>query len=211
VVVDRTMAWDGSAFGEAPLTKAYHLDPHSRRTIYVDEEKFPDDSGTARLAGGDAAAVVQVTGGGPILVERAMYASAPGEPFAAGHASAGINTPAVKWFMAEGATGSFFELFMLVANPNPGTATVTARYLLTDGTVQSKIYTMPGDGRLTIWVDEEELPSGRASSRSRTWRSRPRSTRTCPWWWSAPCGGRAVRPGVKATPRRRRPSPAPAG
>ena len=54
----------------------------------------------------------------PILVERAMYRSVDGQPFAAGHASAGVTAAATSWFLAEGATGAFFDLFVLLANPN---------------------------------------------------------------------------------------------
>jgi hypothetical protein len=148
------------ALGESPLTKSYHLEPRSRRTIWVDEERFPDDGGAPLLSATDAAAVIQVTSGGPILAERAMYAFASGESFAAGHASAGIRTPSTEWFLAEGATGSFFEMFILLANPNANEAAVSARFLLTDGTVFTKEYVVPGNGRVTVWVDQEEIPAG---------------------------------------------------
>ena len=46
-----------------------------------------------------------------------MYLDAPGQGFAAGHESAGVTAPATQWFLAEGATGAFFDLFVLVANP----------------------------------------------------------------------------------------------
>jgi hypothetical protein len=55
----------------------------------------------------------------PIIVERAMYLDRPGQPFAAGHESAAVTAPSTNWFLAEGATGSFFEMFVLIANPNP--------------------------------------------------------------------------------------------
>ena len=47
-----------------------------------------------------------------------MYASLPGQAFAAGHNSAGVTAPATRWFLAEGATGSFFDLYVLIANPS---------------------------------------------------------------------------------------------
>ena len=62
-----------------------------------------------------------------------MYLNAGGTPFAAGHESAGVTSPATEWFLAEGATGIFFDLFILIANPNDASATVDARYLLPDG------------------------------------------------------------------------------
>ena len=37
--------------------------------------------------------------------------------FNGGHASAGVTAPSTSWFLAEGATGSFFTTFLLLANP----------------------------------------------------------------------------------------------
>ena len=50
-----------------------------------------------------------------------MYPNNGGLPFGAGHASAGVTAPALEWFLAEGATGDFFDLFVLIANPNAET------------------------------------------------------------------------------------------
>ena len=66
-------------------------------------------------------AVFEVLNGQPIIVERAMYFDVPGQTFGAGHESAGITAPATEWFLAEGATGDYFDLFVLIANPGPPT------------------------------------------------------------------------------------------
>ena len=89
-----------------------------------------------------------------------MYMSRPGQPFAAGHGSAGVTAPATSWFLAEGATGPFFDLFILLANPNDQAAQVTVDYLLLDGTTYTKSYSVPANGRFTIWVDDEQIPAG---------------------------------------------------
>ena len=47
-----------------------------------------------------------------------MYLNRRGQLFGAGHESAGVTAPATSWFLAEGATGTFFDLFILIANPN---------------------------------------------------------------------------------------------
>ena len=47
-----------------------------------------------------------------------MYMTSGGQPFAGGTASAGITAPAHQWFIAEGATGAFFDLFILIGNPS---------------------------------------------------------------------------------------------
>ncbi len=93
-----------------PVTKTYTVEPNSRRTIPVDDEG-PD------LEAVDTAAAI--TSDLPIVVERAMYSTRPGQPpFAAGHGAAGVTAPALRWFLAEGATGNFFDLYVLVGNPN---------------------------------------------------------------------------------------------
>ena len=66
-------------------------------------------------------AVIESINGVPIIVERAMYLDQPGRAFGAGHESAGVTAPATQWFLAEGATGSFFDLFILIANPQAST------------------------------------------------------------------------------------------
>ena len=38
--------------------------------------------------------------------------------FESGHDSAAIAAPATRWFLAEGATGAFFNTYLLLANPN---------------------------------------------------------------------------------------------
>ena len=81
----------------------------------MDLEEFPG-LGQA-LASTDVSAVFEVLNGQPIIVERAMYADVPGQTFGAGHESAGVTAPALEWFLAEGATGPFFDLFVLIANP----------------------------------------------------------------------------------------------
>ena len=111
--------------GQAPLQRTYTLRPNSRLTIAVDE--IPEVAST------DLSAVI--TASAPIIVERAMYMSHPGQPFSAGHESAGVVAPARAWFLAEGATGPFFDMFILMANPSTSAAEVEARYLTSTGTV----------------------------------------------------------------------------
>jgi hypothetical protein len=140
--------------GLPPIVRAWTLPPFSRTTIPVDDV-------APELASTDVSAAIGATA--PIVVERASYLSRPGQPFAAGHASAGVPAPALTWFFAEGATGPFFDLFLLVANPNPVPATIEVDYLLLGGGLLTKAYTAPADGRLTIWVDDEEIPVGSSS------------------------------------------------
>ena len=74
-----------------------------------------------------------------------MYLSRPGQPFAAGHESAGVTAPATEWFLAEGATGSFFDLFVLIENPaTAGRRRARCDYLLPSGATLTKDYAVRG-------------------------------------------------------------------
>jgi len=132
----------------APVVKTYSVPPSSRFTIWVNQEG-------AALASTDVSAIINVTNGVPVIVERAMYLDAGGRTFGAGHESAGVAATATSWFLAEGATGPYFDLFVLMANPNATDAAVTATYLLPNGTTVTKTYVVKARSRFTIFVDAE--------------------------------------------------------
>jgi hypothetical protein len=67
-----------------------------------------------------------------------------------------VTAPATRWFFAEGATGTFFDLFILIANPTGDDASVAATYLLPDGTTLQRTYTIAGLSRANVWVDLED-------------------------------------------------------
>ena len=130
----------------APIVRTYTLLPNSRRTIYVDQEPGLEATDvSARISANRA-----------IFAERAMYMTSGAQPFTAGTASAGITGPAFQWFIAEGATGAFFDLFILIGNPSVGAAAVTITYLLPDGTTVEKSYAVAGQSRRTIGVKGED-------------------------------------------------------
>lgn len=132
----------------APVVKTYTVAPMSRSNIWVDRED-------ARLASSDVSAVIAVTNGVPIIVERSMYMNSGGLLFGAGHNSAGVTAAATRWFLAEGATGPYFDLFVLIANPNNASAQVQATYLLTTGQRIVRNYTVAANSRFNVWVDRE--------------------------------------------------------
>jgi hypothetical protein len=135
-------------FGQAPIVLTYPVPAHSRRTIPVDDE--PGLNAT------DVSAAIRSTNGVPIIAERAMYFSTPDQAFAGGHDSAGVTQPSAHWFFAEGATGSFFDMFLLLANPDPArTAHVHLSYLLPDGTVIPVDHTIAANARETYNVSLE--------------------------------------------------------
>ncbi|WP_239490219.1 hypothetical protein [Luteitalea sp. TBR-22] len=166
----------------APLEKTYTLPANSRTNIWVDLETFPG-LGQA-LANTDVSAVFDVLNGRPIIVERAMYADVPGQTFGAGHESAGVTAPALEWFLAEGATGPYFDLFVLVANPGGTAAAIEATYLLPDGRTLVKHYNVAATSRFNIWVDYEDavLADTAVSTTIRSTNGVPIIVERAMWW-----------------------------
>ena len=82
-----------------------------------------------------------------------MYRSRGGL-FNAGHSSAGTRMTDTRWFFAEGATGTFFDMFLLIANPGVTTADVRATYLLPTGQTLERAYEVAPKSRFSIWVDQ---------------------------------------------------------
>ena len=108
--------------------------------------------------------------------------------FSAGHGSAAVPAPALQWFLAEGATGPYFDELILIANPETTPASVDVRYLLTDGTVLTKGYAVPASSRFNVWVNEEEFPGrGKALEEAALWPSSERQdvpiiVERAMWW-----------------------------
>lgn len=147
----------------APVTATYDVPARSRVNVWVDHEASVHPA-MAVLGNSDVSvdvtSVAHVTAAGarvpaqPLFVERAMYLTHDdGAPFQGGTASAGVAEPLRRWYFAEGATGDFFDLYLLLANPNPAAATADVRFLLTDGRVYRKTVHVAGESRLTLPVD----------------------------------------------------------
>lgn len=128
----------------APIVKQFTLQPQSRFNVWVD---VVDPA----LASTDVSAVVTATQ--PIAVERALYLSRPGQLFTAGHESAGVTAPSLTWFLAEGATGPYFDEFVLLANPAPTAARARVTFLKPDGSTVVQFHDIAPQSRSTIWVD----------------------------------------------------------
>ena len=176
--------------GQAPIVRSYTLPPLSRTTIPVDAQG-------PELASTDVSAIITTTQ--PVIVERAMYLNRPNQVFAAGHGAAGVTAALTRWFLAEGATGAFFDLFILLANPNDqrGTASAWTISCWAATTYHRKSYTRAGRTAASR--------SGSTTSRFRRGSGgkpldnvaalQPRSRRptACRSSSSARCGGRARR------------------
>lgn len=166
----------------APVVKHYELPPESRTTIWVDFVKagYPHPD----LSDADVSALITSVNGVPIIVERAMYADVPGQVYGAGHESAGITTPATDWFLAEGATGPYFDLFVLIFNPLDYDATLEVTYLLPNGGSVVRHHTVGRRERLTIWVDHEDpaLADTAVSTVVRSTNGQPVVVERAMWW-----------------------------
>ena len=128
----------------APIVRTYDLAPASRTTIIV-------DTVDAALADSDVSG--DIVADAPIVAERAMYATRHGRPFDLGTVSAGVTAPATEWFLAEGATGTFFDLYVLVANPSATEAAVDLHFLKPDGTEVLQTLAVPAGARRSVFVD----------------------------------------------------------
>ncbi len=134
--------------GRAPRTKTYQVPAGARLTVWVDMERWDDGDS---LEAAEVSARIDATA--PIIAERAMYLDRNGQLFTAGHDSVALPAPAERWLLAEGATGPYFDLFILLANPSAQAADVRLRFLLGDGTVIEHRETVPAQARGTVWVD----------------------------------------------------------
>jgi hypothetical protein len=129
----------------APVVRTYDLPAQSRTTIFVNT--------VPGLASTDVSA--EITAPQPIAVERAMYRSGAGQVFALGHAAAAVAAPSPTWFFGEGATGSFFDTYLLLANPSAQPASVQVDYLRDQGGSVSRTYVVPANSRFSVYVDGE--------------------------------------------------------
>jgi hypothetical protein len=128
-----------------PVTRQYDLDPLERFTV----DLGADDQLVNQSFG------MEVTFTLPGIAERAMYFGLS-PLWIGGHESMGVILPSRSWFLAEGATGPFFETFVLLANPSATTASATVRYLPDTGTPIEKPYDVPPGQRVTINIQAED-------------------------------------------------------
>jgi len=134
-------------------TKRYYVAPHSRSTVWVNEEARTD-SRLSDLNNADVSAAVSSTT--PIVVEKTMYMSRPGRTYGPALSCAAAPGVSTTWFFAEGATGSAFGMFLVMMNPADADALIDARYLLPSGDQVTRTYAVPARGRLPVRVDLED-------------------------------------------------------
>jgi YVTN family beta-propeller protein len=157
--------------GAPVITRDYPLAPGSRTTIDAGAD------GDLR----DQAFGARITFDLPGVAERAMYFGA--DPlWCGGHASAGATAPAADWFLAEGATGTYFTTFVLIANPNDEAADVTVRYLTDTGGEVTKTYRIEAGQRLTRNIATEDLALANAAVATHVQSTRPVVVERAQYW-----------------------------
>ncbi len=169
--------------GLPPIERDYVVPALRRVTVSVDA--------VPGLQATDVSAAIRSLNDVPIIVERAMYRTPAGSRvFESGHDSAAIPAPSTQWFLAEGATGAFFDTFLLLANPNDQTAQVTIAYLLPNSTTVERSYQLAGNSRQTINVAFEapQLAATSVSTIVRSTNGVPIIAERSMWWPGASAG-----------------------
>jgi hypothetical protein len=127
--------------GITPLYRSYTLPGGSRSTVL--------GSGIPELNQTSFAAVVHAVPG--VIAERTMRWRLNGGDGASG--AKALVTPSTQWFLAEG-NASFFQTFVLLANPGSTTTTVTVDFLLDTNGVVRRTYPVGPNQRFTIWTNQ---------------------------------------------------------
>ncbi len=147
---------------------------------------------------GDVAQIVDrsfgldITATAPIIAERAMYLPmGTTRMFDGGHESAGVNATSTRWFLAEGATGPFFDCFVLLEqserapSARDGDVSAAGRHRRSRRT-----FTMPANSRQTINVEDRRHRCSQNAAVSTTVTSDAAGS-----WPSARCTGRTISEG----------------
>ena len=165
------------------IEKVHPVAPLSRTNIWVNK----DDPA---LAAAEMSATITSLNNVPVVVERSMYRNTGTELFSAGHNSAAVEAPAMRWFLAEGATGGTFDEFVLIANPNAAPATLKVSYLRAGQAPIVQMHTAAAFSRLTLWVDQAapELANAEVSVVVESLTPTPIVVERSMWWRASPAG-----------------------
>ena len=165
------------------IERIHPVGPLSRTNIWVNKD-------APELAAAEMSATITSLNNVPVVVERSMYRNNGNELFSAGHNSSAIDVPALRWFLAEGATGGTFDEFVLIANPNGTAANLKVSYLRAGKAPLVKSYVAAAQSRLTIWVDQEapELASAEVSIIVESLTATPVVVERSMWWRATPTG-----------------------
>ena len=137
------------------VRRSHTMGANARLTVYA--------NAVPELANRSFATVI--TSDVPVTADRTMYFSALGTFWKGGTAAAGLEAPALDWFVAEGHTGPFFDEYLLIQNPNAVVATATVRFLRPSGPAVVRSYALAPNSRATVAVsDVPELANSDVSA-----------------------------------------------
>lgn len=131
----------------APVVKLYAVAPRTRYTVWLNHED-------TRLAAAEVGA--SFVSDSPVVIERAMYTNGQDSIFGGGHSAAGAQKPSLSWYLAEGATGSYFDTYVLLSNPMSTAADARVTFLLPSGNTIERVYTVAPFRRTTVWVNHAD-------------------------------------------------------
>jgi hypothetical protein len=95
-----------------------------------------------------------ISNGPDIICERSVYWTAPAHTSKVlGHDSIGVIQPAMKWYLAEGATRGGYETWVLVQNPNSSAVDVDLKFQTQSGQIQGPAESIPARSRKSYSVD----------------------------------------------------------
>jgi uncharacterized repeat protein (TIGR01451 family) len=181
--------------GDTAVTHTVQVAPFSRKTVSA--ATIPD------LVNRSFGIIVDATL--PVVAERAMYfGSTATRPWSGGGDAAGATAPSADWYFAEGATGSFFDTFILMMNPDPtNDAHLTLHYLLDTGETIDVPKVIPASRRLTVNIEaEDDARLRNATMSARITSDRPIVAERAVYWPTgegvAPWGESHVTQGVTA-------------
>lgn len=153
----------------------------SRVTVWVNQEGAP-------MQAAEFATVVQADQ--PIVAERAVYRDVGAQVYGAGSAAAGVPAPLTEWSFAEGATGDFFDTYLLLANPSDQPVDATVRFV-TDfdrnnlGPTLSPVirtYSLAPRARLTLRIADQDPMLATRQVSSLVTSSAPIVAERAMWW-----------------------------
>jgi N-acetylmuramoyl-L-alanine amidase len=117
------------------------LQPSRRDTVFVNEVVGPEQEVSLRVVSDQ-----------PVVAERPMYFLYH-DLWAGGHVSSGTNQPSTTWYFAEGYTGTGFEEWLCLLNPDAEPNRVSITYQTSDGTNITDEEVVPPMSRRTVDVN----------------------------------------------------------
>jgi hypothetical protein len=161
--------------GEPAFTHDYPLSRYQRFTVDIGshpELRF-------RTFG------IEVTFDQPGVAERAMYFGS--DPlWLGGHESGGATSLSRSWFLAEGATGSYFKTYVLLANPTSQAANVSLDFLPSSGAVVHTTRVVPANERRSVDISGEDPSLRNAAVATRVTSDVPIVVERAQYWPGGP-------------------------